>query len=239
MHGHGLAENRLGSGLGAHSRDDYVLSTKVGRILEPAGADEFDTGLWLDVPRMKLRYDYSYDGAMRSIEDSLQRMLTDRIDIALIHDCDMWTHGKAWQEPFDVFLLARQYTLLDQGPLDDLFPECAEKGTAIFQGGAFHSGILPKGPSPDAQYDFAAAPPHILERVQQVHKTCSNFGIPMAAAALQFAAAHPVLASVLVGSGSIAQQARNLELMQLPIPAGFWDELRNIAIIREDAPIPA
>ncbi|MEO6928736.1 MAG: aldo/keto reductase, partial [Casimicrobiaceae bacterium] len=93
LYGHGMSEHRCGNALRQYPRDTFVLSTKVGRILRPGrtasdGADGYSNALPFNV-----FYDYGYDGAMRSFEDSLQRLGTDRIDILLVHDIDVRTHG--------------------------------------------------------------------------------------------------------------------------------------------------
>ena len=93
MYGHGLSEARLGATLRWRSRDDYVLSTKVGRVLTAKRRQDIDFTPWVDGLPFAMRFDYSYDGAMRSIEDSLQRTGLERFDIAFIHDCDSFTHG--------------------------------------------------------------------------------------------------------------------------------------------------
>ncbi|GAB3534294.1 aldo/keto reductase [Arthrobacter tecti] len=93
MYGHGLAEYRLADELIDRNRDDYVLITKVGRTLHPAAKGTFDSAPWQNTPAMRMEYDYSYDGVMRQVEDSLQRMATDRFDVLLVHDVDRWTHG--------------------------------------------------------------------------------------------------------------------------------------------------
>ena len=94
LYGRGLAEHKFGTVLKRLPRASFVLSTKVGRWLKPAPGG----------PRCPSRYrgglsfdpviDYSYDGAMRAFEQSLQRLAVPSIDIALIHDVDVWTHGK-------------------------------------------------------------------------------------------------------------------------------------------------
>jgi D-threo-aldose 1-dehydrogenase len=87
-YGLGLSERRLGAALAGRPRDEYVLSTKVGRLLvaDPDGAGERDTG-GFDVPREFVRRrDYSRDGVLRSLESSLERLGTDRVDIAFVHD---------------------------------------------------------------------------------------------------------------------------------------------------------
>ena len=97
-YGNGLAESRLGTGLRQAKRSDYLMSTKVGRVMNPfarPAADRSDVispGFAGGFPHAA-RFDYSYDGTMRSIEHSLLRMGLDRLDIVLIHDCDRWTHG--------------------------------------------------------------------------------------------------------------------------------------------------
>ena len=97
MYGHGLSEARLGAALRWYPRDEYVVSTKVGRLLSPAPRKEIDFAPWVDGLPFRMRFDSSYDGAMRSIEDSLQRLGLERIDIAFIHDCDVFTHGPQHQ----------------------------------------------------------------------------------------------------------------------------------------------
>ena len=96
-YGHGLSEARLGAALRWHPRDEFVLSTKVGRVLTAKPRREIDFSPWVDGLPFALRFDYSYDGTMRSIEDSLQRLGLERVDIAFIHDCDVFTHGPRHQ----------------------------------------------------------------------------------------------------------------------------------------------
>ena len=92
-YGFGLSEHRLGEALRGKQRDELVLSTKVGRLLRPGepaatGHSQFPGSL-----PFAAVYDYSYDGVLRSVDDSLQRLGTHRIDILLVHDLDVWTHG--------------------------------------------------------------------------------------------------------------------------------------------------
>ena len=97
MYGHGLSEARLGAGLRWYPRHEYVVSSKVGRLLTAAPRQEIYFTPWVDGLPFRMRFDYSYDGAMRSIEDSLQRLGLEHIDIAFIHDCDVFTHGPQHQ----------------------------------------------------------------------------------------------------------------------------------------------
>ncbi len=89
-YGQGLSERRVGDAL--RGSGDYVLSTKVGRLLRPAGYAAERHGFVSPMP-FDIEYDYSYDGIMRSFEDSLQRLGLDRIDILYMHDIGPVTHG--------------------------------------------------------------------------------------------------------------------------------------------------
>ena len=97
LYGHGLSELRLGQNLRWKPRDEFVLSSKVGRLLTPAPRASISFAPWVNAAPFTFRFDYSYDGAMRSVEDTLQRTALERIDIAFIHDCDVFTHGAAQQ----------------------------------------------------------------------------------------------------------------------------------------------
>jgi D-threo-aldose 1-dehydrogenase len=88
LYGHGLSERRAGSILSRWKRDSFVLSTKVGRLLRPAPDSARDDDLYRGVPPEQPVFDFSYDGAMRSLEESLKRLQLDRIDIVYIHDPD-------------------------------------------------------------------------------------------------------------------------------------------------------
>ncbi len=96
LYGAGLSEQRLGRLLRGKPRDSYLLSSKVGRLLSADAADgavRDSAPGYVQTLRNTVRFDYSFDGTLRSIEDSLQRLGVDRLDIAYIHDIDVHTHG--------------------------------------------------------------------------------------------------------------------------------------------------
>ena len=101
MYGHGLSELRTGHSLRWKNRDDFVLSSKVGRVLKPARKQDIDYAPWTNAGRFTMHFDYSYDGIMRSFEDSLQRMNLERMDICFIHDIDVFTRGVEQPEVFE------------------------------------------------------------------------------------------------------------------------------------------
>ena len=121
LYGLGLSERRLGAFLRGEDRDGYLLSTKAGRLLERCDpADRTGIGKWFDVPARREVYDYSYDGIMRSLEFSLERLGADRVDILLVHDIDVANQGTkaASDARIDEFMAAgyrAMVSLRDQG----------------------------------------------------------------------------------------------------------------------------
>jgi D-threo-aldose 1-dehydrogenase len=93
LYGHGRAELVLGHALRDVERDSYLLSTKVGRYLVPAGSAGQDARRRPEGAPFNPRYDYSRDGTLRSLEQSMLRLGTSRIDIVYIHDVDVHAHG--------------------------------------------------------------------------------------------------------------------------------------------------
>ena len=88
LYGSGKSEERLGRALRDVPRDAYVLASKVGRLLVASDDDQRDGSIFDNPPPFKPVFDFSYDGVMRSLEDSLTRLGVDRIDILHIHDPD-------------------------------------------------------------------------------------------------------------------------------------------------------
>ena len=255
LYGHGVSERRLGRALHDRPRDAYVLSTKVGRVLRPAG-DHRPATIFTDVGDLEPEFDFSRDGILRSLEASLERLGVDRVDVALVHDPDdhendalrhafptllqlrdqgvVTTVGcgmnqTAMLERFvdrvdlDCVLLAGRYSLLDRSGAG-LLAQCAARGVGVILGGVFNTGVLI---DPDAHptYDYAAAPPAVLERARELRAVCEARGIELGAAALQFAMRHPAVTTVLVGARSAAEVALDVRYAATPIPADLFDAL--------------
>ena len=121
LYGLGLSETRVNQFLRGKKRDEYVLSTKAGRLLEVCPPEQrTGIGKFFDTPSRREVFDYSYDGVMRSFEASLERLGVDRIDILFVHDVDIFTHGskEASDARIDEFMRSGYYAMLalrDQG----------------------------------------------------------------------------------------------------------------------------
>ncbi|NUB45283.1 aldo/keto reductase [Fertoebacter nigrum] len=93
LYGLGLSETRLNRFLRGKPRDEYVISTKIGRLLQVCAPESRDCiGKFFDVPARQEVYDFSYDGTLRSVEFSLERLGLDRLDVLFAHDLDVFNH---------------------------------------------------------------------------------------------------------------------------------------------------
>jgi len=93
LYGFGLSEHRIGNYLKSIKRKDFILCTKVGRYMTPDDPAKINRGIFKGGLNFSPIFDYSYDGVMKSFEQSLFRLGLSEIDICLIHDVDKWTHG--------------------------------------------------------------------------------------------------------------------------------------------------
>ncbi|TMJ58124.1 MAG: aldo/keto reductase, partial [Alphaproteobacteria bacterium] len=122
----------------------------------------------------------------------------------------------------------------EQAPLDELLPKCLSSGVSIVVGGPLNSGILAGRDT----WNYKAAPPEVMARVDAIRMVCDSHHVPLAAAALQFPLAHPVVAAIIPGPRSVAEFEANLRLLRYPIPAALWADLRDAKLIHPDAPTP-
>lgn len=273
LYGSGLSEQRIGRFLRGQPRDAFVLSSKVGRVLSVDAAAADTRNGYVQALRCHVRFDYSADGALRSIDDSLRRLGVDRLDIAYIHDIDQRTHGAqqpqrfreamqgAWPalqrlrsegvlravglgvnelQPcidalqhgdFDCFMVAGRCTLLDSSAHEALIPACAARGVQLVVAGAYNSGILASGAVPGARYDYEPASEAMLGRVARLQQLADAFGVPLRAAALQFALRSPVVSQVMVGVRSADEVADAAAMFRRPVPEAFWDALQAAATV--------
>ena len=138
----------------------------------------------------------------------------------------------------DCFLLAGRYTLLDQTALPEFLPYCVEHHISIIAGGPYNSGILAVGPRQGATFNYRAASAEMMDRAQRINTVCERYEVPLKAAALQFILAHPAIASVIPGARSVAEVEDNIRMVEFPIPADLWAELKQQRLIAAAAPTP-
>jgi D-threo-aldose 1-dehydrogenase len=260
QYGHGIAEMRLGRALAGRPREQYVLASKVGRLLRRTEGVRPPTS-FLDVPDVDPVFDLSRDGVLRALDESLQRLGADRLDIVHLHDPDdhereafdtafpalfelrdQGVIGKvgcgmnqsAMLErfvaafPLDCVLLAGRWTLLDRSG-SSLLDRCAAAGVEVVLGGVFNSGLLAR-PEVGATFDYATASVELVDRARRLQSVCVEHGVPLPAAAMQFAARHPAVTTLLFGARSADEVAADADFATMALPAALWPALEAVLV---------
>ena len=249
LYGNGLAEIRLGKGLGTARAKVVTISTKVGRLLIKDGQGNPN----------QTTFDYTAQGMRQAMAESLDRLQLPKVDIAYIHDPDDFPDqaiNQAYPElakmrdegivtaigvginqnelavrfvketDLNVVLIAGRFTLLDQSADTELLPLAKKKNVSIVIGGVFNSGIL-ANPVVGATYNYAEAPIELIERAVAIREMLKEWNIPLTAAAIQFPMRHPTVTSVLTGARSVAELTANIRDFNVDIPEECWKALAN------------
>jgi D-threo-aldose 1-dehydrogenase len=236
-YGLGLSERRLGAALRERPRHEFVLSTKVGRILEPVDnrADYDHEGGFAVPARWRRMWDFTREGVRRSLGDSLQRLGLDRVDMVFIHDPD--DHRReAFEQAYPALEELRSEGVvraigagMNQSAMLADFVRETDVDVLLLAG---RYTLLEQ----DALDDLLPAAQERGVRIVAGGVFNSGHGVPLPAAALIFPSRHPAVASVLAGARSAEQIARNAELFATKVPDDLWAELKAEGLLRADAP---
>lgn len=261
MYGGGKAERWTGRALAAYPRDEFVLSSKVGRLVrgddDPAAPGE--APLW--------RFDFTAAGVRRSVEESLERLGVDHLDIAHVHDPDdrldlavaeSYPALERLREEglvrrigagvtrvptllpllrtvdLDVVLLAGRLSLVDDEAQREVLPLVAEQGVELVIAAALQAGLVDGRNS--GHFHYAPTPPDVVARVAALHDICARHAAPLGAVALQAVLALPEVAMVLTGAADVAQWRQNLDWSRRPVPVELWQELAASGLVSLDLP---
>ncbi len=129
---------------------------------------------------------------------------------------------------FEAVITHNRYTLVDR-TADPLFDVATEHSVAALNAAPYGSGILARGPDAYARYMYEQAPEELVERVRAMQEVCNQFGVPLAAAALQFSLRDPRIASTIVGMTRPERVGQTLDLAARPIPGELWERLDTLA----------
>jgi len=226
FYGYGKSEHRLGHFLRQQERKDFILSSKVGRVLTATrDLDSFDKGGWIGGLPFDYRFDYSYDGIMRSWEDSLQRLGLSSIDVLLIHDLDSFFHDS--KQRFSAHL--NQLITSGWRALDELRSQGLIKAVGT---GLNRMGALPRLiDAVDLDLSIVAMPYTLLDQevLEEEFPLCEEHGVRIVIGA--------VFASGILVSGPTegARYAYNTASPEI------LDKTRRIQEVcqRHDVPLPA
>jgi D-threo-aldose 1-dehydrogenase len=134
---------------------------------------------------------------------------------------------------FEAVITHNRYTLVDRSA-EPLLADAAERGIAVVNGAPYGGGMLVKGPEVQPKYGYRPASEETKERVRTMRRICEAYGIPLAAAALQFSTREKRIASTIVGITAPGRTGQSLELARWPIPDEVWDQLEPLAAPEEE-----
>lgn len=143
----------------------------------------------------------------------------------------------AREADFDCFMLPERYTLLEQPAIDEFLPICQRRGIAVIIGAPYNNGRLLRRPA--VHTNLGEQTPDELAHLRRYETICDRYGVPIKAAALQFVSAHPSVASVIPGPGSMVEMTDNIEMMRHPIPRELWADMSAEGLISPGCPLPS
>jgi D-threo-aldose 1-dehydrogenase len=129
---------------------------------------------------------------------------------------------------FEAVITHNRYTLVDRSA-DPLFDVATSRGIPALNAAPYGGGMLARGPDAYARYEYKQAPTEMIEQARAMERRCRQFGVPLAAAALQFSLRDPRIVSTIVGISHPGRVEETLELAQLSIPEELWAELNSLA----------
>lgn len=253
-YGVGLSELRIGDFLAGLPRQEFIVSTKVGRLLVPAygpveGVDDF-----YGTPQLSRVRDYTRDGVLRSLSESLGRLRLDRIDIALIHDPDdhliqaLDQAAPALAELRDQGVVGaigagmnsadKLAWLTERADFDcvlianqySLLDDTADR--VLFPLCAergisvLAGGVFGTGILAGGdRFRYAPADAEVKARVARLRGMCDRYGVPLPAAALRYVLRHPAVTAAVVGVRTPAEIEADAGYLSLDIPDTLWAEL--------------
>ncbi|MFM7756813.1 MAG: aldo/keto reductase [Actinomycetota bacterium] len=258
QYGHGLGETRLGRALAHRPRDEFVLCSKVGRVLRRTDASR-PSSAFVEIPDVDPVFDFSADGIRRSLEESLVRLGVDRLDVVHLHDPDLH-EATALEESFPALIRLRDEGLIDRigcgmnqwqmlsrfverVPLDCVL--LAGRWTLLDRSGgpllemcASHGvevilgGVFNSGlladPTGRPTFDYSLASPDKIELVSRMAEVCAQFGVALPAAAIGFAMRHRAVGAVLFGARSPAEIIADVQFAEMSFPDELWEGIDTL-----------
>lgn len=252
-YGLGLAEQRLGRFLAGVPRDDVVVSTKVGRLLEPSGGAGSDTDGFLVPATHRRVWDFSPAGVRRSLEESLARLGLDRVDVVYLHDPEQDDLDRALGDGLETLVELKREGLATAIGIGSMHAGAltAAAGTGVVDVlmvagrhtildhcpdlleacrrhgvGIVAAAVFNGGLLADPPtFDYRPASAELVDRIRRIDAVCASFGVPLRAAALRYPLREPLVRAVVAGATSPEQVRQNAADMAVAIPEELWARL--------------
>jgi D-threo-aldose 1-dehydrogenase len=257
LYGHGRAERFVGAALQRKPRDEFVVSTKVGRLLRADAAGQASD--FAETEGVGPVFDFSASGVRRSLEESLDRLGLDHVDIALVHDPEDHL-DEALQEALPELVRLRDERVVGAIGVGtnrcetasrfvrETAVDCvllANRITLLDDSGVTEvlplcvehdvsviaGGVFNSGvlanPRGDAWYEYRRASEDVRLRALALERTCERHGVSLVAAAAQFPMRHEAVEAVVVGVRSVDEVDANVSGFGADLPEALWDDLRD------------
>ncbi|MFJ4848707.1 MULTISPECIES: aldo/keto reductase [unclassified Streptomyces] len=262
MYGDGRSELLLGRMLRDRPRDSYLLSTKVGRLVRPGHPDTARTGAgWiydfshdavrtsldeslrrLGVDRVDLVFlhdpDHHWEQALNGAWPALAQLRDEgvigAVGVGMVQAPMLARFIR--ETDIDIVLAAGVYTLLDTQARLELLPAAERRGVKVVAAQSLHGGLIDGVVHP--QFRYRPVTEEIRARAARIARVCHEYGVPTAAAALQFPLGHPAVSCVLTGPASYDQVRQNLDWATTDVPPALWRRLREEGLLLP-VPVPA
>jgi D-threo-aldose 1-dehydrogenase len=243
FYGLGLSEQRFGKALRERPRDSFLISTKAGRLVRPGPGSP---GMFSIPDDRHMEWDFSRDGVLRSLSESLERLGLDRVDILLLHDPDRhWP--QALDEGFAALAELRSQGVvraigigMNQSRMLADFVRNADPDlllaasqATLLRRSAFEEllplclsrGIPVIAASLFHRGDLAGGPGEVPGEARAIAEACERHGVPLPAVAMRYPLRHPAVRTILIGSHEARQVTANLAAFGHPIPDELWQEI--------------
>jgi D-threo-aldose 1-dehydrogenase len=255
-YGVGLSERRLGDFLAGRPRREFVVSTKVGRLLVPATEPAKESELFYGTPPLSRVFDFSASGIQRSLAESLDRLRLDRVDVALIHDPDNHL-PQALDEAYPALARLRDEGVVtaigvgvNSADLAEWFIRRCDLDCVLVAGrytlleqpaaASLFPLCLERGVSVLAggvfnsgilaggdRYNYIAPPPEISARVDWLRRICARYDVPLPAVALRYVLRHPAVTAAVVGARTPAEIEADVAYLSVAIPEELFRDIAD------------
>lgn len=247
-YGGGASEERIGRAIAEHGGipEGYVVATKVDPLpgstdfsgdrvrrsveesLERLGLDKLQLVYLHDPEKISFEEGVAKGGPLETLIDLRDQGVIQHLGVAG-GPIDLELQYLA-TDAFDAVISHNRYTLVEQ-TAEPLLEDAARRGVAFVNAAPFGGGMLVKGPRAVPRYCYAPVDQTTIDRVLRMEALCGQYGVPLAAAALQFSVRDERVASTIVGMSRPGRVEETLRLLNHDIPQELWDQLLPLASV--------
>ncbi len=212
----------------APDSDDFsgeVVKRRFERSFELLGVERVDTVFLHGPERTDFAQAMAPGGPVDVLRSYRDQGLFDHLGVASDQSAVDWQYLETGL--FDAVISSNSFTLLNTNS-GDMFGYAAERGIAVLNAAPYGSGILSRGPKAYPRYFYKDAPSHLVERAMQIEAICDRYGVPLAAAALQFSLRDPRITVTIAGMSRPERIQTAIEWSSLAIPDAVWEEIDTL-----------